>query len=183
MKIHIENLNINFPDQKTKSAHCTGIGRSLDLVLKEGEKIKDRAAIISWFINSVERVIGKQDIPAIGEKWPGTDAIYAGMSLSMTGDSLVHLILWPKIFEKNSYRNAVVIAEAENPEMKSHLPTRHQSITLFEQPWGQINDDYFCWILSNIGSMAVAQNFNNGAQYLSEPQNELRFRAVSEIPV
>lgn len=72
-----------------------------------------------------------QEVPAIGQVWPGTDAIYAGKAPSLDGESTVHLILWPnKTDGYLQYKKAVEFAEKVRPDMASHILTRMQSIIL-----------------------------------------------------
>ena len=162
MKLHIENLNITFSSQHQPA----GLIAALSIA---------RAAKSS----------NQADAPAIGEKWPGTEAIYAGVSLSITDDSLVHLILWPDDKNKGmAYDKAVEFAEAINPDMNSHIPTRHQSITLFERLQDKFNNDYYHWTLTKTksGNAAFGQDFGDGNQG-SLLSAECRVRAVSEIPL
>lgn len=128
----------------------------------------------------------QSNAPAIGEKWPGTEATYGGVSVSLDGDRLVHLLLWNSDTDKDmEYDAAVKHAEAVNPEMASHLPTRHQSITLFENLQDQFNQDCYYWTLTKTksGKAAFGQHFYYGSQSYSYLSAELRARAVSEIPL
>ena len=128
----------------------------------------------------------KETIPAIGEQWPGLDAIYAGVALSQTEDKLVHLVLWNTAPEDGmSHDKAVAWAEGVNPDMSSHLPTRHQSITLFDRVRDRLNIDYWHWTLTKTkdGKAAFRQIFGYGDQHYGDLSWEGRVRAVSEIPL
>jgi hypothetical protein len=163
MKIHIENLSITVQGQQPP----------IGLL---GALISSGAATSSL----------STDVPAIGEKWPGTEAIYAGVSLSKTDDSLVHLLLWPDDpTERMNHEKAVKHAEGVKPDMESHLPTRHQSITLFDRLRDRFNQDYYHWTLTKTksGNAACIQDFNDGSQGNDDLSSECRVRAVSEIPL
>ena len=163
MKLHIENLNITFSNQHQPA----GLIAALSIV-------------------GAEKSANQVDAPAIGEKWPGTEAIYSGVSLSITDDSLVHLILWPDDKNKGmNYDKAVEFAEAVNPDMNSHIPTRHQSITLFERLQDKFSNNYYHWTLTKTksGDAAFVQVFTSGSQINTLLSAECRVRAVSEIPL
>jgi hypothetical protein len=160
MKLHIENLNITVSHPQQPAGLLATLA----------------------FANAVSST----PAPAIGEKWPGTEATYAGIALSSAGDSLVHLLLWD---ESNDialpYAKAVAYAETVNRDMNSHLPTRHQSITLFENLQASFNQDYYHWTLTKTksGKSAFIQFFTYGYQYTCDLSAECRVRAVSEIPL
>ena len=163
MKLHIENLHITLAHPQPPAG-----------------------LIASLAIASAMQPRVKKGVPAIGEKWPGTEAIYAGTSLSITDDSLVHLILWPDDKKEGMpYEKAVKFAESVNPGMNSHIPTRHQSVTLFERLRDQFSDDYYHWTLTKTksGNTAFIQSFLNGFQDYYDLSSERRVRAVSEIPL
>jgi len=163
MKIHIENMNI------TLSHHQPPAG-----------------LLAALAITNASRPTPKEGVPAIGEKWPGLDAVYVGTALSQNEDRLVHLILWPS-YEKEGmdYEKAVKWAESVNPDMNSHIPTRHQSITLFERVRDQIDTDYWYWTPTKTagGNAAFGQYFVSGSQDNCNLSWEGRVRAVSEIPL
>jgi len=161
MKLHIENIHVTI--------HQPPAG-----------------LIAGMTLASVEKFAAPGSVPAIGEKWPGTEATYAGLSLSSSGDRLVHLILWdtdPK--DRMEHADAVKFAEAVNPEMASHLPTRHQSIDLFERLADQFEKDPWYWTMTKTpsGQSAFLLDFGDGDQYVNDLSAECRVRAVSEIPL
>ena len=124
--------------------------------------------------------------PAIRDKWPGLEAVYAGKSLSKEGDRLVHLVLWiddPQM--PMDYEHAVKYAEQVRPDMDSHIPTRHQSITLFKRLRKHFNQDYYHWTLTKTlsGNSAFVQLFGNGSQNFYDLSSKSCVRAVSEIPL
>jgi hypothetical protein len=163
MKLHIENINITITDQQQPA----GLIASLAI-----------AGAAKSSINT--------EVPNIGEKWPGTEALYAGVSLSKDGDRLVHLILWLNEPDKGlPHDKAILWAESVNPAMCSHIPTRHQSITLFERLQDQFNQDYWHWTLTKTksGKAAFYQYVDDGYQGLDDLSAEFRVRAVSEIPL
>ena len=162
MKLHIENIHITIPQQMPAGL------------------------IAALAIAGAAKPSSKVDAPAIGEKWPGLDAIYAGVALSKDEDRLVHLILYTDDPRKGmAYEEAVEYAEGVNPEMNSHIPTRHQSITLFERLRDQFNTGYYHWTLTKTkdGKAAFYQYFLSGYQLDSNLSAECRVRAVSEIPL
>jgi hypothetical protein len=137
-------------------------------------------------LGSILKPVTNDNIPAIGEKWPGTEATYAGISLSLTGDSLVHLLLWDEDYNTAmDHEDAVKHAEHVNPEMKSHLPTRHQSIDLFERLADRFDNYAWYWTLTltRSGKAAFLQNFGIGTQSFNDLSAECGVRAVSEIPL
>lgn len=163
MKLHIENLSINI------SAPQPPVG-----------------LIAGMALGSILKPVTNDNIPAIGEKWPGTEATYAGISLSLTGDSLVHLLLWDEDYNTAmDHEDAVKHAEHVNPEMKSHLPTRHQSIDLFERLADRFDKYAWYWTLTltRSGKAAFLQNFGIGTQSFNYLSAECGVRAVSEIPL
>ena len=107
MKLHIENLHVTFAASQPPAG-----------------------LIAALAIAGAAKSAMLPDIPAVGEKWPGTEAVYAGVSLSVTDDSLVHLILWPDEQQKGmAYEKAVEFAEGVNRDMSSHIPTRQGSVS------------------------------------------------------
>jgi hypothetical protein len=125
-------------------------------------------------------------IPAIGAKWPGTEAKYSGISLSKCGTKLVHLIVWPDTFkERVNHEQAIKKAEEIAPDWNSHLPTRYQGITLFTNLRDEFDKDCYHWLLEKTkdGKGAFVQNFAYGYQYWDYLDGDDRVRAVSEIPL
>lgn len=125
-------------------------------------------------------------IPAIGAKWPGTEAKYGGISLSKCGTKLVHLIVWPDTFkERVSHEQAIKKAEEIAPNWNSHLPTRYQGITLFTNLQDEFDKDYYHWTLDKTkdGKAAFVQYFADGYQSWIDLVTSNRVRAVSEIPL
>jgi hypothetical protein len=162
MKLHIENISIH-------------IAAPLPIGLISGMALCDTI-----------KPAANDTIPALGEKWPGTEATYAGISLSLAGDSLVHMLLWDADAAISvDYDTAVKHAEQVNPSMGSHLPTRHQSIDLYERLADRFNKDRWHWTLTKTpnGKSAFLQDFGDGTQGSGYLSAECRVRAVSEIPL
>ena len=165
MKLHIENLHVTLHAPQQQPA---GLLATLAIASAAGG------------------IMGNQSAPQIGEKWPSTEATYAGVSLSTSGDRLVHLLLWDSDTDNAmDHDDAVKHAEAVNPAMASHLPTRHQAITLFDNLQDRFNWDYWHWTLTktNSGKAAFIQYFDFGIQATHDLSAECRVRAVSEIPL
>jgi hypothetical protein len=161
MKLHIETLNI------TLSQPPAGL-------------------IAALAIAHAAKPDRQENVPAIGEKWPGLEAVYAGVALSQSEDRLVHLILWLNDAKKGmDYDDGVKWAEQVSHETNSHIPTRHQSITLFERLRDHFNTDYWHWTLTKTsdGKAAFCQDFYGGFQSYDGLSAEGRVRAVSEIPL
>lgn len=165
MKTHIETLNINIGN-----ANQIPAGLIAALAVSRAAKIEIKT----------ETAISK-----IGDKWPGTEAIYAGKSLSLDGDKMIHLIVWPDEGKDLNYQDAVSFAEKVNPDMNSHVPTRIQLITLFDNLQDRFSKDSYYWTLTKTksGQSAFIQYFSYGGQDSTGLDYELRVRAVSEIPL
>ncbi|MGL6245677.1 hypothetical protein [Pseudomonas sp.] len=122
---------------------------------------------------------------AIGEKWPGTDALYAGLSLSSDNTRPVHLIVWPEAdTTARDHAAATAAAKAVNPEHNSHLPTRTQAIALYENLKAHFDETWY-WTATKTasGKAAFVQLFDDGHQDYYDLSAECRVRAVSEIPL
>ena len=71
------------------------------------------------------------DLPAIGDKWPGTEAIYAGKSLSRDGSKIVDLIFWRDESQKErNFEDNKAWCESVSTETGSHAATRQQAIVI-----------------------------------------------------
>ena len=124
------------------------------------------------------------ELPAIGDKWPGTEAIYAGKSLSRDGTKIVDLIFWPD--ESNKSRNFddnKAWCESVNKEADSHAATRQQAIVINDNLRHLLSKDHYYWTetKSNSGKYAFVQYFFYGYQDCINLGNEYRALAVSEI--
>ena len=123
--------------------------------------------------------------PSIGEKWPGTEAIYAGFSMSKDHDKVVHLLLWPDELKDANFEEAMEFASQVNPDMDSHAPTRHQAQTLFNNLSAQfdINQGYWTMEKTKSGDAAFVQFLDDGIQINYQLDVEWSVRGVSEIPI
>ncbi len=164
-KLHIENINIHIGGSKPSMppfdllAALAGLGES---------KPCKRPA----------------DLPAIGDKWPGTEAIYAGKSLSRDGSKIVDLIYWPD--ESNTERNYadnISYCESVDANTESHAATRQQAIVLNDNLRHLMSTDCYYWTETkdNAGKYAFVQGFYYGYQYYANLNYKYRALAVSEI--
>ena len=123
-------------------------------------------------------------LPAIGDKWPGTEAIYAGKALSRDGSKIVDLIVWLDSSDKNrSYADNVAYCESVSPETNSHAATRQQAIVINDNLRHLFKKDCYYWTETkdNDGDAAFVQYFDHGVQDGDYLLNDYRALAVSEI--
>lgn len=124
------------------------------------------------------------ELPAIGDKWPGTEAIYAGKSLSRDGTKIVDLIFWlDESKEGRSYEDNLKYCESVSKETNSHAATRQQAIVINDNLRHLLSKDHWYWTetKTNSGEYAFVQSFLNGLQYTSILNSGYRALAVSEI--
>lgn len=124
------------------------------------------------------------DLPAIGDKWPGTEAIYAGKALSRDGSKIVDLIVWPDASDKKrSYADNVAYCESVSPETGSHAATRQQAIVINDNLRHLFKKDCYYWTETkdNDGDAAFVQHFTYGHQDYLTLSLAYRALAVSEI--
>lgn len=166
-KLHIENLTINVGGKP--SMPPVGL---LEALASIGET-KPEATNPPAFL-----------LPKIGDKWPGTEAIYAGKSLSRDGSKIVDLIFWPDESDKErSYEDNIKYCESVSPETNSHAATRQQAIVINDNLRHLLSKDHWYWTetKTNSGEYAFVQNFGNGLQHGYSLGYEYRALAVSEI--
>ena len=123
-------------------------------------------------------------LPKVGDKWPGTEAIYAGKSLSRDGTKIVDLIFWPdESNEERSYEDNLKYCESVSKETGSHVATRQQAIVINDNLRHLLSKDRWYWTetKTNSGKYAFVQYFINGNQYSNDLGNVCRALAVSEI--
>lgn len=166
-KLHIENLTINVGGKPSLPsigllAALAGIGET-----------KPEATNPPAFL-----------LPKIGDKWPGTEAIYAGKALSRDGSKIVDLIVWPDASDKKrSYADNVAYCESVSPETGSHAATRQQAIVINDNLRHLFKKDCYYWTETkdNDGDAAFVQDFGYGYQSCTTLDLEYRALAVSEI--
>ena len=161
-KLHIENLTVNVGGKPSMPP----IGLLAALASIGDEKPSKRPA----------------GLPAIGDKWPGTEAVYAGKSLSRDGSKIVDLIFWPDDSNKErSYEDNLKYCESVSPETKSHAATRQQAIVINDNLRHLLSTDHAYWTETkdNTGKHAFVQTFGDGNQYYTSLTNEYRALAVS----
>lgn len=123
-------------------------------------------------------------LPAIGDKWPGTEAIYAGKSLSRDGSKIVDLIFWPDESQKvRNFEDNKAWCESVNKDMDSHAATRQQAIVINDNLHHLLSKDHWYWTetKTNSGEYAFVQHFGNGNQSYGYLLIGYRALAVSEI--
>ena len=151
MKVHIENINININPSRQMPAPLLAL-----LTMAQAAMPVPADEVVATAAKPA-KAKSTTDIPAVGEKWPGTEAVYAGVSLSMNGDKLVHLLLWPNEMRDVTFEKAMEFAVKVNPKMMtSHAPTRHQSITLFNNLRDQFDINQGYWTMEKTESGEAA---------------------------
>lgn len=163
-KLHIENLTINVGGKPSMPP----IGLLAALASIGEDKPSKR----------------NTDLPAIGDKWPGTEAIYAGKSLSRDGNKIVDLILWPDESQKErSYEENIKYCESVSQDTNSHAATRQQAIVINDNLRHMLSKDHSYWTETkdNTGKYAFVQDFRNGYQDDLNIIGGYRALAVSEI--
>lgn len=166
-KLHIENINIHIGGAKPSAMPHVALIAALE-GLAERNKRKAPA-----FLS-----------PKVGDKWPGTEAIYAGKSLSRDGSKIVDLIFWPD--ESNKERNFddnKAWCESVSADTGSHAATRQQAIVINDNLRHLLSKDHWYWTetKTNSGEYAFVQSFNNGFQPSFSLGTGYRALAVSEI--
>ena len=165
-KLHIENIHINIGNKPSMPA--VGLLAALASIADP----KPTATKAPAFL-----------LPKVGDKWPGTEAIYAGKSLSRDGTKIVDLIFWPD--ESNKSRNFddnKNWCESVSKETDSHAATRQQAIIINDNLRHLLSKDHWYWTetKTNSGEYAFVQHFGYGYQG-SLLLNACRALAVSEI--
>jgi hypothetical protein len=164
-KLHIENINITIAGSKPS---MPPLGLLAALASIGDDKPCKRPA----------------DLPAIGDKWPGTEAIYAGKALSRDGSKIIDLIYWPDASNtERNYADNISYCESVDAKTGSHAATRQQAIVLNDNLRQLMSTDHAYWIEAkdNTGKYAFVQNFFYGNQYCNDLDVKYRALAVSEI--
>ena len=123
-------------------------------------------------------------LPAIGDKWPGTEAIYAGKSLSHDGSKIVDLIFWPDDSNKErNFEDNKAWCESVSTDTGSHAATRQQAMVINDNLRHLLSKDHWYWTetKTNSGKYTFVQNFNHGGQDCNGLYLLYRALAVSEI--
>lgn len=124
-----------------------------------------------------------QTIPAIGERWPGIDGVYAGVSRGEDGQPDGYIILL-NARPNNKLNHADATAWAEGLGDGARLPTRSEAALLYANLQDRIDSDDSYWT-STLGSYGYAwfQDFYDGDQDPYYTDYEGRAVAVRRIPV
>lgn len=165
MKLTIENININISGSKPS---MPPLGLLAALASIGEEKTCKRSA----------------GLPKIGDKWPGTEAIYAGKALSRDGSKIVDLIYWPNDSEKErNYADNIAYCESVDAKTGSHAATRQQAIVLNDNLRHLMKKSCYYWTETkdNDGDAAFVQHFEYGLQHNNYLGSKFRALAVSEI--
>lgn len=123
-------------------------------------------------------------LPSIGDKWPGTEAIYAGKALSRDGSKIIDLIYWPDASHaKRNYADNISYCESVDANTGSHAATRQQAIVINDNLRQLMSTDHAYWTETrdNTSKYAFVQGFTSGYQYYDTLSHKLRALAVSEI--
>lgn len=166
-KLHIENLTINVGGKP--SMPPIGLLAALASIGDTKPEATNPPAFL---------------LPKIGDKWPGTEAIYAGKSLSRDGSKIVDLFFWPDESNKErGYEENIKYCESVSPETGSHAATRQQAIVINDNLRHLMSKDHGYWTETkdNTGKYAFVQYFISGDQFSTNLNYECRALAVSEI--
>jgi hypothetical protein len=119
--------------------------------------------------------------PAIGERWPGIDGVYAGVARGLDGEPDGHLVLLDARPD-GSLDHADATAWAEGLGDGARLPTRFESALLYAQLRDRIDTAGWYWTstLDSDGG-AWCQNFGNGNQDAGSTDDEGRAVAVRRL--
>jgi hypothetical protein len=164
-KLHIENINITISSAKPS---MPPLGLLAALASIGDDKPCKRPA----------------DLPTIGDKWPGTEAIYAGKALSRDGSKIVDLVYWPDAGNtERNYADNISYCESVDANTGSHAATRQQAIVLNDNLRHLMQKGSYYWTETkdNDGDAAFVQYFFSGNQYYDYLGIKNRALAVSEI--
>ena len=172
-KLHIENVHV----------HIDGSKPSISPILLAALAGVGSKRTGSSFRFWPEDFKTKTNRPAIGDKWPGTEAVYAGKSISRDGSRIIDLIFWPDSSEKKrTYADNIKYCESVSPETGSHAATRLQAIVINDNLRHLVSKDHWHWTETkdNDGDADFVQSFDSGGQFNNNLNGEYRALAVSE---
>ncbi len=165
-KLHIENINITIGGSAGSNPLLAAIA---SIAAESNLKKRPAPAFL---------------IPKIGEKFPGTEAIYAGKGPSRDGSKIVDLVYWPdgSNTERN-YADNIAWCESVVRKANTHAATRQQAIVINDNLRHLMQKDCYYWTESkdNDGDAAFVQHFGYGTQNSSHLTGKFRALAVSEI--
>ena len=125
------------------------------------------------------------ELPRIGQEWPGSGGIFAGLVLGQDGASDYLLILGPEKEMKCNWQDAMdwVAGLDINDHADFTMPTRAEQSILF----GNLRDQFepgWCWSCEQraaLSDYAWVQGFGYGDQYNGLKSNGYRARAVRRL--
>ena len=118
------------------------------------------------------------NLPRIGERWPGVDGTYAGLSRGEDGQPDAHLVLLDA--EPDCTLNwKAAIEWAHDQGEGARLPTRFESALLYAHLREKFDASQWYWTGTQYSAGdAWDQNFNDGNQSSNDKKYEARARAV-----
>ena len=119
--------------------------------------------------------------PALGQCWPGTTDIYAGLVRGLEGQRDYHLLVHEEVFKPGPWQAAVDWAPSLGEQYS--VPDRRESrilvvnvSELFAGEWYWTNAQY-----AGYADYAWAQNFGDGIQLNYRKANKFPARAVRRL--
>ena len=125
------------------------------------------------------------ELPRIGQEWPGSGGIFAGLLRGQDGAADYLLILGPEKEMESSWQDAMDWAAALN--INDHadfsLPTRAEQAILFGNLRDQFEVDWYwsCAQRAAGSGYAWMQGFGGGCQYVCLKSGACRARAVRRL--
>lgn len=165
-KLHIENVHITLGASSGGNQLLAAL--AMTAIEKDLAKAKSPAFLL----------------PKVGDKWPGTEAIYAGKALSRDGSKIVDLIYWPDASNtERNYADNISYCESVDAKTGSHAATRQQAIVLNDNLRHLMKKSCYYWTETkeNDGDAAFVQSFTFGFQCSLYLFSKFRALAVSEI--
>ncbi len=127
------------------------------------------------------------ELPRIGEPWPGSGGIFAGLVRGRDGAADYLLILGPEKEMECPWQDAMDWAAGivENDHADFAIPTRAEQAILFGNLRDQFEADWYwsCEQHAACSDYAWMQDFGNGTQYDFHESYSCRARAVRRLVI